>query len=536
MTAETGSSASASAAGRAAIAVVLLGFLAFGAATLDDYGLTWDEGVKVCHETAPAAIVARIAPHDPRVLHIPGYFYVVDTTRCLYAGAVRSLLPDAHVVLVYHSFSLLLSTACLWLLYALALDVSGSRRLALAATLALALMPQFVGHAQNNPKDLPAMLLYLWSARRIVAASARPGLGRFAGTALVLGVALTSRVLSVLVLPTLVAWLWLRHRERIVGPLRGWIATAAASGFVALLCWPALWIQGLDVVETARERLVVLGRLNVDVLYLGELFRWTELPWHYSLVQLLIGLPLVHLAGLALAAAAAARWRDESRRRCDLLWLGALWCGVLLAADLFSPLHYDGIRHLLPILPGIALLVGSGCDLALDAPRLARSTFRAVALRAAVASAVAVTLLELAAMHPYQTSYLNPLANALAGPRNEEWVETEYWGATYKAGSEWLSSHAPADAIVYVPIGGGQRAGEDVARYYLDLRVAGRGRLRDFEDTSVPQYLMIMARKAWYDEFVRGVRQRYAPVHTIERQGSTLLEIYSNRAPAPVAR
>ena len=44
MTAENGSPSPVR--GRAAIAVVLLAFLALGAATLDDYGLSWDEGVE----------------------------------------------------------------------------------------------------------------------------------------------------------------------------------------------------------------------------------------------------------------------------------------------------------------------------------------------------------------------------------------------------------------------------------------------------------------------------------------------------------
>ncbi|MGH0029570.1 MAG: hypothetical protein ACQGVC_07255 [Myxococcota bacterium] len=510
------------------ILAIASAFLLFSAATLDDFGLTWDEGVKMYDDASYADVVGRIAPHDPRVLHIPGYFYVADTLRSLYAKAVRDAFA-ADPVLVHHSFNVLLSTACLVLLHGLTLAVSGSRRLAATAAVALALLPQFVGHSQNNPKDLPAAVVFLAVAWAVVAASRRPGAGRVLGAAALFGVALTTRV-SALLLPVILgAWLWLRRRDVLAREVR-WIAVGGAASLAfAALCFPALWVHGPGVFAEAARGLDVLRGLDVEVLYLGELHRWTGLPWHFSAVHLLATLPPAHLV-LLLAAVPALRDRDEEERgKADAGWLALLWVLALFGADLFAPLHYDGIRHLLAALPAVALLAACGAEWCFA--WLERRGRRRTAL-ALAGLAVCATTLELAVMHPYQTAYLNPVARAFAGDRPEEWIEVEYWGAPYKEGSAWLDRHAEPHAVVHFVIGGGQRAGEDVARYYLDRRVVRGGNLRIFQDTGTPQYLIFITRKAWYDEFVRDVRARYEPVFTVERGGATLLEIYSNRAGA----
>ena len=100
-------------------------------------------------------------------------------------------------------------------------------------------------------------------------------------------------------------------------------------------------------------------------------------------------------------------------------------------------------------------------------------------------------------------------------------MEVEYGGATYKEGAAWLNRHAPDEALVYFPIGGGPRSGEDVAKYYLRRPIARRGTLEQFRDTSVPRYLLFITRSAWYDDMIRGVRNHYEPVYTIRRQRGT---------------
>lgn len=217
------------------------------------------------------------------------------------------------------------------------------------------------------------------------------------------------------------------------------------------------------------------------------------------------------------------------------MWLGFLWVAILLVADQLAPVHYDGFRHLLVVLPGLAMLVAGGAEFAGEALQRFctdwRSRVTSAAFRwGAVAACGVLTVLEIASVHPYETAYLNPVANAIGGPHTEQWLEVEYWGNAYKEGAEWINRHTEKNAVVFFPLGGGRRPGEDIRRYYLDRPVVPGGSLAAFRNTSHPCYLMFITREAWYGALIRGVRKAYEPVYTIRRQKATLLEIYRNRS------
>jgi hypothetical protein len=353
--------------------------------------------------------------------------------------------------------------------------------------------------------------------------------------ALALGVNLTTRILSVFLLPILALWLILRRRELAARRLAPYALVLLGGLVSAFAFWPALWSRPLEMMGVAASQLDVLRTLEFDVLYLGRIQPWTDLPWHFLSVHLLIGSPLPLLVFLLLAPLAARSWGVHQRGKCDVAWLGLLWVGGLLVAEQLSPFRYDGIRHFLVILPGVAMLVASGAEWAIEGLERVCASWKSTAARAlfswsAVAACAALTCAEIAAVHPYQSAYLNPLANAVGGPRTEEWVEVEYWGNAYKEGMEWINRHAESDAEVFFPLGGGQRSGEDIARFYARRRLRPRGEIELFRDTSKPRYLIFITRMAWYDELIEQVRAEYEPVFSIRRQRATLLEIYSNRS------
>jgi hypothetical protein len=508
--------------------------LAFSAATLRDFGITWDEGEKIHDDTSYLQILQRIEPFDPLVIHIPGYFYVFDTGRSLYAKLAADLLGEPHPVLVHHSFNIAIGTACLVLLYLLVLRISGERRLATLSAMALALMPQFIGHSQNNPKDLPAVFLFLLVACLVVRVNLEPSWRNVVGAGLAFGVSLTTRVFAGLLVPILGSWLVVRRRALARQRWRSYAWAAAVAAAAVVASWPALWFRRTEMIGLASKQLAVLRGIDFDVLYLGQLYSWADTPWHFSALGLLMTLPIAFVVFLLCAPAAAGAWCSRSPRKCDALWLGAVWAGVLLAADLFAPFHYDGIRHLLAVLPAVAILVAGGADWLMEVLEGAASRWHLGTARRALPWAIALagvaTCVEIARVHPYETAYLNQVANAMGGPHTEDWVEVEYWGAAYKEGAEWINRHAEEEARVFFPLGGGPRRGEHVARYYLERPIVPHGTLAQFGDVSRVSYLMFITRVAWYDDLIRGVRARCEPVYTIRRQRATLLEIYGNQS------
>ncbi len=275
--------------------------------------------------------------------------------------------------------------------------------------------------------------------------------------------------------------------------LAGLLLAGAVATAVALLLWPWLWPAPLS------RALFVLHRIRefdvpMRVLYLGQTYRPSELPWHYGWLSLLMATPVPVVLASVAGVVAACR-RGPVTRLCRL---AASWLALLLLADLLAPARYDGARHLLPALPALALLAAGGVFGIGHALWRRGSAARraAVALGAVFAASLLALAVELAAIHPYADAYLNRPTRLALGDEAQHRVELEYWGASYKEGAEWLAAHAPRGAFVLVPLGPHAAAPFLAGRFTLVPHDGWR-------DASRPHYLMLMTREAWYTPRLR---------------------------------
>lgn len=494
-------------------------FLGVGLLTLPDYGMTWDEAETFNASASNLRMLRGIGEPLDATHVIPGYYFVIDLARALFVEAVIACFGVQEQVLAHHAFSLCLASASLALAYLLAAQISRSTRVALYTAGALALLPAFVGHAQNNPKDLPTLFAFLLAGCCIVPA-AQTGHWRWVvASSLALGFAWNTRILCLGLVPIYALWLAWRARDT---HWRKLMVACAGGILVAIAFWPWLWTAPFEHLLEAAERIQVHRLVDFKIVYLGELRSWTEMPWHYRAVHLAVGLPLVYVFALLLAIPAGLRARGANSAQSDLLSLAGIWIVVLALIDVLSPYRYDGVRHFLAVLPAVAMVAAVGLSWLRD---FLQSRVRAGWIGDAAALVCAgLALWPLISAHPYQAAYLNPVAGRLGGPHAEEWLELEYWGSAYKAGSRWINENAPIEAIVYIPMG------DAVARHYLRRPT---GRWKGFEDrfpqTARPQYLMFITRIGWYDPIIHEIRRDYEPVYTVEVQNATLLEIYSNR-------
>lgn len=540
---------------RAGLAIALA-FLLAGLLTLPDRGLTWDEPESLLAGVGNLEVLASVAAGSTEFEwpwhELRGHQFVIDTLRVLVARAAGPLVGGPEIAGVpirgLHLFHLLLAAASLFLVHRLAVDVSGSVGVGVLSALLLATLPKLVAHSQNNPKDLVALFVYalfLWALERAIGRAKglegeRLRLLPFAGAGAVLGFAFASHVLSALLVP--IGGGWLLYRLRSIRPrgdrwqelLRIAAVLGLSSGLATFALWPWLWADPL--VRTARAaRRVVAFPLEMDVLHLGRLYPAAELPREYFLVHLAASTPLFVLAA-AVAGAALAFRRSRRDGRRDLAVLALLWLGLPVVAEAFTSARYDGVRHLLCVLPALAVLAGLGIDaLGRRLAGGAASRRLAAAALALVAGSWLWTLVDLARYHPYQDAYLNAAtrrALALAGREPQEVFELEYWGAAYKEGAEWLEARAAEGAgetTVLVPFGAWCAvpwAGSEVT-VTGDLWLDGRaGSLGVAETRESADYLMILPRPSFFTPAVERVRRAREPVHTVERLGATLLEIY----------
>lgn len=145
--------------------LIAFGFLVIGLLTLGSYGQTWDEA-----ETRAAALldlgfikaVVSGAPAPVWPTHeLPGYYFIVDVLRGAFAWIISRRLLLMDEILAFHLFQLVLSSLSVFLLFLLAVRVSGRLRIGILSAMILVLFPQFVAHSQNNPKDLPGVFAFL---------------------------------------------------------------------------------------------------------------------------------------------------------------------------------------------------------------------------------------------------------------------------------------------------------------------------------------------------------------------------------------
>jgi hypothetical protein len=132
---------------------------------------------------------------------------------------------------------------------------------------------------------------------------------------------------------------------------------------------------------------------------------------------------------LGVATLARSATEEQAGRR-RLAALASLWFGVLIVAEAFATARYDGVRHLLAILPAFAILSAAGLDGVVATIReiVARGGWRrlaALALAVALVLAYLGILVQLRAVHPYEDAYLNEAVNARVPAPTDETFELE---------------------------------------------------------------------------------------------------------------
>jgi hypothetical protein len=357
----------------------------------------------------------------------------------------------------------------------------------LAGALVLA-TPTLLGHSFTNSKDVPFALFYsvytLGLIQRAPAFTAgRPPMRAFLVS--LLGATLMVNQKVVAVAPVLISeavLALLRWRRRGGSPpgeaspggtLPGRAALLAPVGLLpalalggALLLQPAAWgVPPWRFLHEAFATFAVhswggcmwfdgrcVGVRDPSWSAAGYMLRW--LP--AKLPLLLILLPLAQ--GLAWVRQLARRpWRPPGPRQDPALLLGLQLLLMPSLAALRNSNLYDADRHLLFLVPPLAVLAVMGFERLTELPT-ARPPWRAPRAwaLAVVALLAAGQLLDDLFLHPYQLAYFNEIARHRLNHRN---TAVDYWAVSAKEAVQQaqLRGRLPtnptvADAIPTLPL------------------------------------------------------------------------------------
>jgi hypothetical protein len=433
----------------AAIAVLAL-VAAIAAFTFRDYGLGWDDYTQSQYGDLLVSLYSS-GFADKRALSFVNVY--------MYGGGFDLLAALAAKVLPFGLFATrrLIGAAVglvgLFVTWRLGRRVGGPVA-GLVALVLLAACPLYYGDMFINSKDGPfaaVMAIALLGIVRSFDEYPRATPATIALCGVGIGLAIGSRVLGgfavVDVLLALIFVVFVRSRASAVKPalsecgyfLIAFIPGAILAYLVMGLVWPWSVLSPLNPLRAAAYFSHDFEKPWRE-LFDGRLIPITQMPRSYvptlvalTLPELMLALGICGVVGALIAAA----WNGRSTigRRAALVSIVLAATLPILLTILMRPYLYNGIRHLLFVVPPFAVL--GGLAAAWIAHRLRQWGTTAIAAGSlAFVAGIASPIIDMVRLHPYEYTDYNHIAGGVRGAQADFMLD--YWGLSLTQASRRL--------------------------------------------------------------------------------------------------
>jgi Dolichyl-phosphate-mannose-protein mannosyltransferase len=337
----------------------------------------------------------------------------------------------------------------------------GGARAGFLAALLLLLTPNYYGQMFNNPKDIPFAVGLVWGTyylARLVPVLPRPPLRLLAKLGATIGLAMGVRVGGFLLVCYLGLLLAVSALWRAAAARRAWLLVELGWASlwrvllpvvlvaypIMLMCWP--WAQ-TDPLFNPLGALVHFSHFyySLSTLFAGQLVPASDLPWAYLPTYIALAVPELVLVLLICAPVVAVigLWRSRfCIRREDALMSFLVGWGIVFPiayAIAIKSTLYDGMRHLIFVLPLIAIAAALVADQALI--RLERFPYRPM-IYTALALYSLVHLSIMAMLHPNEYVYYNAFVGGVEGAQRK--FNLDYWANSYAEAVQGLEDHLRA--------------------------------------------------------------------------------------------
>jgi Dolichyl-phosphate-mannose-protein mannosyltransferase len=399
--------------------------------TFRDYAVSNDEGVQ--HHYGELIIAYYRSGFADRDLFTYQNLYLYGGLFDVIAVSLAKIVPiDAYAL--RHILCAIAGIGGIAAAAATARLVSGPRG-GLIAALALSLCGAWYGAMFNHTKDIPfaaAMVTATFFLLRLARDLPSPRMRDVLAFGLVAGAALGVRSFGLLLFVYLGLAIVIRLPWQEGRRVRLRFAAAAAlktlpavtlAYLIMIAAWPWAALSPLNPIRG----LFAFSEFHyaIRTVFEGRTYEMGEVPRLYVPGYLLIRVPLITLAGVALAIVSmlALPFASTQRRRDLALLLAAVILPLACQVALHGP-AFTGIRHFLFVLPALAALAGIGFDAALD--RLAaHGRWLAAGAAAAICTCFLWDGATLVRLHPYENLSYNALVGGLPGAYRR--YDMDYW-------------------------------------------------------------------------------------------------------------
>jgi Dolichyl-phosphate-mannose-protein mannosyltransferase len=327
----------------------------------------------------------------------------------------------------------------------------------------LATCPMFFGHMLMNAKDAPfaiAMVILLLALVRLLQEYPRPHFASLVLFGLGLGLSIGSRTLGTLSGVSMFAALALLvgieanakgMREAFPRAVRfvAWLIPGLVLAYAVMaLVWP--WsVQSPLNPWRAINYFSHFFEHPWRELFAGELILVPDMPRSYVPTLFAIRLPEIFLAlgicGLLGAFYAAAARRDLSpQQRAVFLCVAMAAVFPIALAIAVRPAMYNGIRHFVFVLPPLAVLGGLAGAWLFQAVSK-RFRYGAAAAIIIFGIGVALPVIEMVRLHPYEYTYFNRFIGGMPGAQGRFMID--YWGLSFKQATHALAAKIEGDKM-----------------------------------------------------------------------------------------
>ena len=311
-----------------------------------------------------------------------------------------------------------------------------------------AVSPNFLGHTQNNLKDIPFALAYIASvyySLKLVFSETKLTRKTIILLILSIGFSIGIRAGGILVVFYLGFFMflktvldWVAHKKPDYSLLKKhlilFFGISIAGYVLGLVTWPyALQNPLLNVWKSYQ--VMTHFPTTVRQIFDGQ-FDWSDFhPWYYLPKYMTITIPLVIFAGL-IAFFLNTRKNFTPNQQFQLALLGFTILFPVVFVIVKQSNLYGSWRHFLFIYPGIILLSALGIHAVFK-------RFRQKFVQVGVVALLLVLSFHpvkfMADNHPYYYLYYNPLVGGLKGAYGN--YETDYYYHTMREGAEWLQHY-----------------------------------------------------------------------------------------------
>lgn len=412
--------------------VLFAAYFLTGILIFHNYGLSWDENSQ--WKNNGHANYNFIFHDDKQTLlegidkyHGPAFELIL-----VFVEKAFSLTDSRDIFFLRHLITFFVFFISAIFFYLLALKIFKKKSLAIIAFLIYVLSPHIFAHSFYNSKDTVFLSFFVISIYTLVSFYKRQTYLKALGFALITAFTIDIRIIGILIPAILVLLLAIEYVYAIINKNRPEISFKTCIAYFIFLCpliilfWPVLWIDPVyHFIEALKENSKYPWDGNV--LYWGEYYAASKLPWHYLLFWIFISKPIIYsvlfLTGiLALLKHFYSEPYCFFKKKPEVLIILIWFFLPLLAIIVFKSTTFDTGRHVYFMHGAFVLIAVYGIE---ELLKFKNRTFQIAANTILLFSFLNV-IVNMVHIHPYQNIYFNECLRNMQKNKNN--FELDYWG------------------------------------------------------------------------------------------------------------